>query len=139
MASGWSTYYILFLTALILLALLGLPLLLRAGSLFLVPRKLTSKNRAQEPWAGRLNIRFYLPIVIISILIIFSFSTIPVASSLARLGEVGDGLRLSAVAIMIMGLLFTSLGLFYAVKKGDLSWYRKDARSSESIDSESQQ
>ena len=129
MPSGWDVYYIVFLSALLGL---GIPLFVKAAALLLSlnvsPKSPAKKNEMPSVTSGitvnehsqlgrRINIRFFLGVNASFILIAMGLVILPCIGTLH--GKSARGL------IGIVSLAgFTAIGLFYASRKGDLTWSR---------------
>lgn len=136
MSSGWGVYYAVCLAAILALSV---PLLLKGMSLLIRLRnqsrfKPSTKKRAflfepdsvsEKPRSKKLNPRFYLAINVSILLISLSLALIPPAGALRTLDLSGrEELFVRGLIVIVSISSFLSLGLLYAVRKGDLSWSR---------------
>ena len=132
MPSGWDVYYIVFLSALLGL---GIPAFVKAAALLLSlnvsPKNQAKKNDLRESpvqpglnqvnehsqLGRRINIRFFLGVNASFILIAMGMVILPCIGTLHEKSVRG--------LIGIVSLAgFTAIGLFYASRKGDLTWLR---------------
>lgn len=127
MPSSWNVYYVIFLSAVLALAI---PAILALASYLVSAGKVKKKlNRevldeipsVNETLLGRrINARFFLGVNAALILITLILVIVPCAGQLqANHNKIGL-LRALVAIITIAG--FAALGLLYSVKKGDLSW-----------------
>jgi hypothetical protein len=132
MPSGWDVYYLVFLSA--AMALL-IPIALGGISLLFFPTGTTRTRRlpsadleaakekpTQASLGSRVNIRFFLGINSALVLIALVLGAVPAATIIHSSADSGDTKRGLFALISIAGL--ASLGLFYSVIKGDLSWLK---------------
>lgn len=129
MANLWDSYYIVFLGALISL---GIPLLLYLTSLVFSPKShLETRSPAMQSQyhlpvnnrvflGKRVNVRFFIGANAAMILLALLIMLIPCVTSLESPSDVG--LRAGLIGICTIAG-FAVLGLFYSVRKGDMSWY----------------
>ncbi|MCC7442228.1 MAG: hypothetical protein IT285_11380 [Bdellovibrionales bacterium] len=132
MSGGWEHYYIVFLAGAVGLFF---PLSLAFASWLLsspdVRRKYLAaisfrrRDRVIGGDGRRLNTRFFLGINIATLLLVLTLLVVPVAAAYRGLMEKGTGTERSmALALVVSVAGFLALSLFYAVRKGDLSWLR---------------
>lgn len=129
MANLWDSYYIVFLSALISL---GIPLLLYVTSLaFASKTQFESRSRPKQSQyelavpnrvflGRRVNVRFFIGANAALILLAMLIVLIPCVVSLESPSEVGTRAGLIGICTLAG---FAVLGLFYSVRKGDMSWY----------------
>ena len=129
MPTGWDVYYIIFISALLGL---GIPAFLKAATL-LLSLKVSPKDQANKielatlpvppensHLGRRINIRFFLGINASFILIAMGLVILPCIGTIhSNSGNASRGL----IGIVSLAA-FTALGLFYASRKGDLTWMR---------------
>ncbi|MBC7691271.1 MAG: hypothetical protein H7222_05835 [Methylotenera sp.] len=118
--SSWDTYYVVFISALLGVAV---SLLLRSVSrrtkrTHTTPPELTPKKNS-DTLGRKINVRFFLGTNAAFLLITLGFLLIPCVGTLHEKPESARGL----ISIVTLAAL-ASLGLFYAVRKGDLTWER---------------
>lgn len=129
MISSWDSYYVVFLSAILSLAIpAGLALI----SILLFPRSKAKGLKSPKFHAGkpnrtilgqRINIRFFLAANAALILITLALALIPCVTTLqtdpqsSQKSELVHGL---ASIVTLAG--FAVLGLLYSVRKGDMGW-----------------
>ena len=132
MPNGWDVYYIVFLSAGLALSI---PLCLGVLSLFIAPRGREKIKSQPEPTAAiapltespttlgrKMNPRFFLGLNAAFLLIVLALALVPCVGVLQKGTSRGDWLR-GLINIIVIALCM-GLGLFYAARKGDLSWLR---------------
>lgn len=118
-AKGWEAYVLLLVSA---FAALGLIALFQRVSILLwrgepaVPRTPPAEPSEPANTVDRANVRYALPASIALALIGMAVALIPVVAS--REGA------LQALFIILSFSILALVGLFYSVRKGDLSWLR---------------
>ena len=124
--SSWDSYYIVFLSAILSLAVPGALSLI--SFVFFPGRRWEEKNRiGTAPSAAssrtilgqRVNVRFFLAANAALVLIALALELIPSATTLQT--ENRDGLFKGLIAIVSIAT-FSVLGLLYSVRKGDMGW-----------------
>lgn len=129
MSSSWNVYYVIFLSALLALAIPAMlmavsriasakksPKPLRIDVLGEVPRRdLTSLG-------SRMNTRVFLGVNAALALMCIFLVLIPCVGVIKSGSPSDEAVR--ALLVIISLAVIASLGLFYAAKKGDLSWLR---------------
>ena len=128
MASGWSVYYVVFLSALMGLVF---PVVLGLASALVSPkdrrpyRNLKLSRPEVEPQA-RINTRIFLGANVATLLIALTLVLIPCVAGLGgfiRREPVEDPAVPAALVVGILSIVaFLALGLLYATRKGDLGW-----------------
>ena len=128
MASGWSIYYVVFLSALMGLVF---PFVLVLASALVSPRdkrpyrNLRLSRPEVEPQA-RINTRIFLGVNVATLLIALTLVLIPCVAGLGKFIRrewVDDASVPAALVVGILSIVaFLSLGLLYATRKGDLDW-----------------
>ncbi len=129
MLSSWDSYYIVFLSAVLSLAI---PAVLALISFVFFPKtpvgranrkKLTEEiewGKANQTLLGqRVNVRFFLAANAALILITLALELIPCATTLES--ENREGLMKGLIAIVTLAG-FAVLGLLYSIRKGDMGW-----------------
>lgn len=135
MPSSWNVYYVIFLSAALAL---GIPATLALISFIVSPRSvkeimkspalpalsaLNDVSRSNETFFGqRTNTRFFLGVNSALILIALVLVLIPCVGMFKP--ESGSSIFLRALIAIVSICAFAALGLFYSVRKGDLSWLR---------------
>ena len=131
MPSGWDVYYVVFLSALLALAIPAI--------LWLISRSLFRENKRVAPAAveqrtsqaleltrtvlgQRMNARFFLAANAAVVLITLILALIPCAATFQS-DRTPDELLLGLASIVTIAG-FAALGLFYSSKKGDLAWLK---------------
>jgi hypothetical protein len=126
MMSSWDSYYIVFLSAILSLAVPGVLSLIsfaffpglrlgKAGS-----RVKSLSSPANRTILGqRVNVRFFLAANAALVLIALALELIPSATTLQT--ENKDGLFKGLIAIVSIAT-FSILGLLYSIRKGDMGW-----------------
>jgi hypothetical protein len=128
MPSGWDVYYVVFLSAVLALAIpagLGLVSILMSGrgkrpgpsSATPVP-----PVRDESALGRRMNTRFFLSANAALALIALGLVVIPCAGTLQAGETRAEVLRGLVAIVSIAG--FAAIGLLYAARKGDLDWLR---------------
>lgn len=119
MPSSWPIY-----SFVIFAALLGI--LIPAGVRFLgtqlsrSPAAKPSSEPTSTPTIGsRVNLRFFLGVGISVLLLCSIFLLLPVVAGFAHDQDYGNG-----IAVIFALLIFVIVGLFYSVRKTDLSWQK---------------
>jgi NADH:ubiquinone oxidoreductase subunit 3 (subunit A) len=139
--SSWDTYYVVFLAALLGV---GIPAILRLVSKAFFNRSrplrrltrdeqetasqlglLASAQSTSDRLGSKINVRFFLGTNASFLLIALGLLLIPCIGTLHEKSLSSRGL-ISIVSLAAMA----SLGLFYAVKKGDLTWQRSFQKTS---------
>lgn len=131
MASGWETYYVLFLSAVFALTV---PIALWAISWAMKYREEQGRNlelpgsdlkvhRPPDTILGKkINTRFFLGATIALVLVTLGLFLVPYAGTLAA----GKGLSMETRLRGLLGVLsivfFSGIALLYAARKGDLDW-----------------
>jgi hypothetical protein len=127
MPSGWDVYYVVFLSAVLALAIPGG---LKLVSFFAGNRKQHAEEHAratEAPSLGRrINTRFFLSANAMLIVITLALLLIPCVGAL-RLGIEKRDSHGSLIAIVSVAG-FSALGLLYSGRKGDLSWLKSFRR-----------
>lgn len=139
MPSGWSVYYVVFLSALLAL---GIPAVLGLASRIVSVRR--GQGRAGPPNSRggnaqpseetgverirtrRVNTRYFLAANAALMLLVLGFLMVP---SVVVLGS-GRGTEpvLKGLVTILSVTGFSALGLLYSARKGDLSWLRSFQR-----------
>jgi NADH:ubiquinone oxidoreductase subunit 3 (subunit A) len=124
MPSGWDVYYVVFLSALLALAI---PSVLGLISYFVVPKHAAEPPKKAEEaevtvMAQRVNARFFLAANTALILITLGLVLIPCVGALQPGGSHQTYGRGLIAIVTVAG--FAALGLLYSARKGDLSWLR---------------
>jgi hypothetical protein len=128
MASGWGTYYVVFLSALMGLVF---PFVLGLASFLVSPRdkrphRTLRLSRPEVEPQARINTRIFLGTNVATLLIALTLVLIPCVAGLGgfiRREPVDDpGLPAALVVGILSVVAFLSLGLLYAARKGDLAW-----------------
>ena len=137
MPSGWEVYYVVFLSAVLALAIPAILALVSAviaqrGAL---PQDLPGSSlgvpEARDTALGRrINTRFFLSANAALILITLALVLVPYASTLQA--DVPKPTALRGLISIVTIVAFSSLGLLYAARKGDLNWLRSYRRPGES-------
>ncbi len=119
MPSGWDVYYVVLLSAGLALTI---PAFLAFISFLVQAKAKKSDKRATETTkqGRRLNTRFFMGVNAALILIAFILVLVPCIGA-ADAGLLRGGLIRRLIAIVSVSL-FSSVGLLYAVRKGDLDW-----------------
>ena len=138
-ASGWNIYYVVLMAGLFALLL---PLLSNTVNLLLrLSRKRFDKSisqnsshsksdlRDQESHLYKTKSRYFLGITVATVLLTLSLMLIPYAKIFREQLVQGDE---TSINFLIYGILsiagFLILGIFYANRKGDLSWLKSYLR-----------
>ena len=125
MPSSWDSYYVVFLSAILSLAI--------PGSLALISFLFFKKKKKRSPLlletvgtqpnrtilGQRINVRFFIAANAALILIALAIALIPCAITLQT--ENQEDLLKGLVSIVSLAG-FTVLGLLYSVRKGDMGW-----------------
>lgn len=131
MASGWETYYVLFLSAVFALTI---PIAFWAISLALKYREEQSRHlelpgsdlkihRQPDTILGkRINTRFFLGATIALVLVTLGLFLVPYAGVLAPGKEMAKEDRLRGLLGVLSIVFFAGIALLYAARKGDLDW-----------------
>jgi NADH:ubiquinone oxidoreductase subunit 3 (subunit A) len=136
-SSGWDTYYIVFLSAILALAV---PALMSALSwaLDLKGSPAPDKNREfQEKEATgllerphgtldhRMNTRFFLAANAALVIITLALALVPCISTFAPNAVAGStGSSFKGLIAVVSVATLAALGLLYSARKGDLSWLK---------------
>ncbi len=138
MATGWETYFVIFVSAVVALLV---PLLLWALSRFLafkeenvrkieLPGADLKVQRSPDTVFGlKINTRFFLGANIALVLVTLGLFLVPYAGVLGDRAGQALGVRVKGLISVLSVLTFAGIGLLYAVRKGDLDWlnsYRKE-------------
>ncbi len=126
MMSSWDSYYVVFLSALLSLAVPGILSLISFAFFPKTPAVRPGKfvgfpsgPRSRTVLGQRVNVRFFLAVNAALVLIALALELIPSATTLQT--ENRDGLLKGLVAIVSIAT-FSVLGLLYSVRKGDMGW-----------------
>lgn len=125
MPSSWPIY-----TYLVFAAALGILLPFGLGMISRVKSKPTSADRLRTI-GERVYLRFFVGSSTGLLLIAGTFLLLPVVTGMLNLEKEHSGLGMG-VAIPL--LVFLLVGLFYAVKKGELAWRKELMKEEESND-----
>ncbi len=126
MMSSWDSYYIVFLSAILSLAIPGALALISFA--FFPKIRRSKQDRPVDGSANllsrtilgqRVNVRFFLAANAALVLITLALELIPSATTLQA--ENKDGLLKGLIAIVSIAS-FAALGLLYSVRKGDMGW-----------------
>lgn len=133
MMSSWDSYYIVFLSALISLAVPGslalisyvfFPKSARRKTALAQDKLSVSSNRTSL--GQRVNVRFFLAANAALVLITLALALIPAATTLQP--EHPEGFLKGLIAIVSIAC-FSVLGLLYSVRKGDMGWLSSFSKS----------
>lgn len=125
MTSSWDSYYIVFLSAILSLAI---PASLAAISIIffpktkqkrLTPQNLTVGKSNQTILGQRINVRFFLAANSALILITLGLELVPCATTVQSQNM--EGLIKGIISIVTLAG-FAVLGLLYSIRKGDMGW-----------------
>ena len=139
MPSGWSVYYVVFLSAFLAL---GIPATLAVISYIISPQ-IKGRKPAPQPkgfnavladsheanrtvLARKLNARFFLAANAALILIALMLVLIPCVGMLHASNVPGDleGVPLRALIAVVTVAVLAALGLLYSARKSDLGWLK---------------
>lgn len=117
MPSGWENYYVVLIAAAVSMIVPGFLAILSQFS------KRSHGKVVIEPsegYRGKLNARFFGPLLGSLILITFALILIPCVVAVKPAGAAQASFH-AALAVLVI-LVFVALSLGYAVKKKDVSW-----------------
>ena len=132
MPSSWNVYYVVFLSAGVALAIPGLLALVSAGVSRLSrssspqPKAVRSEVFEESPVENqvslgkRTNVRFFLGMNVALLLVSSALLLIPIVGVFKSGAGATVGVRAAFTLFTIS--IFAALGLFYAVRKGDVAW-----------------
>jgi NADH:ubiquinone oxidoreductase subunit 3 (subunit A) len=125
MTSSWDSYYIVFLSAILSLAI---PASLAAISFIFFPKMQRKELKASKLQGGqpnrtilgqKINVRFFLAANAALILITLALELVPCVTTVQS--ENREGLLKGLISIVTVAG-FAVLGLLYSVRKGDMGW-----------------
>lgn len=117
MPSGWENYYVVLIAAAVSMIVPGFLAILSQfskrshGKVIIEP---------SEGYRGKLNARFFGPLLGSLILITFALILIPCVVAVKP--AAAEHASLQAASAVLVILVFAALSLGYAVKKNDVSW-----------------
>ncbi len=123
MPSGWSVYYVVFLSAALglgVFVMLGVVFRRRPGAS--AREGAFSRSTLPSKLGDRINTRYFLAANSALVLITLMLVLIPCVCALRAGNEKLMVLRGLIAVISVAG--FAALGLLYSARKGDLSWLR---------------
>ncbi len=131
MASGWETYYVLFLSAVFSLTM---PMVLwaiswalkyrveQARSIELPGSDLKVHRRPDTILGKKINTRFFLAATTAVVLVTLGLFLVPYAGILSPGKTLSGEHRIRGLIGVLSVVFFAALSLLYAVRKGDLDW-----------------
>jgi hypothetical protein len=122
MPSGWNVYYVVFLSALLALAIPALLGLISWVVAKKSPRRTVSIGSAGPALGRRINTRFFLSANVALILVTLALVMIPCVGNLSKSASRAGVIQGLISILSISG--FAALGLLYTARKGDLDWLR---------------
>lgn len=117
MPSGWENYYVVLIAAMVSMVVPGFLAILSQFSKRSHGKVVIEQT---EGYRGKLNARFFGPLIGSLILVTFALILIPCVVAVKPAGT--DHVSLHAAFAVLAILVFIALSLSYAVKKRDVSW-----------------